>query len=550
MSVAGKSVARLLTVPLLAAMLSFAEVRAAGTPEEDHAAHQGGPVPREILDRPVPLRQGIGTMHQAVTTSSPQAQAFYDQGIAYLHSYVWIEAARSFHQALRQDPKLVMAYLGLTDTYIGLQDLTTARAAFQEAERLQMNASEKEKMWIEIRRAELEQLEDSGDPDKYVAYRHAVNEALKQNINDPWLWIQRGLADEGSPFTHGQAGGVDTLSFYKTALTYSPDNLAAIHYYAHTLENLGRAKEALEEASRYVKAAPAVPHAHHMHGHELMRLERTEEAIAEFLKTKELEEEYYRSEAIPPRYDWHHAHNLQLLAMSYQSLGQMKSAEANFRAAFGVPGYTEFLEFNRKAWPEFLLARGRYSDALQAAEELTKSAWPMARLAGYTLSGEALLGMGQISEAKDRLTLAEQETEKLPANSLATLPFPGILRAEILMRDGKAEEGGTLMTEIEQMILRRPGPDAWSAARFELEWVSRAARDGNDWELAESAAREIVHHAPSYAGGHYALALTAEHKGESTEARQQYAEAGRRWAKADSDLPELQRTRQASAALQ
>src|SRR5258706_16380429 len=58
-----------------------------------------GWVPREILERPVTLRSGIGVIHQAVTTTSPQAQAFYDQGQAYLYSYVWIEAARSFHQA-------------------------------------------------------------------------------------------------------------------------------------------------------------------------------------------------------------------------------------------------------------------------------------------------------------------------------------------------------------------------------------------------------------------------------------------------------------------
>jgi len=75
-----------------------------------------------LLDRPVPLRQGIGKVHEAVTTSSPEAQGFYDQGLAYLHSFVWIEAARSFHQALRLDPSLAMAFLGLSDAYIGLQD--------------------------------------------------------------------------------------------------------------------------------------------------------------------------------------------------------------------------------------------------------------------------------------------------------------------------------------------------------------------------------------------------------------------------------------------
>src|SRR2546428_730910 len=280
-----------------------------------------------------------------------------------------------------------------------------------------------------IRDRELDYLEDNGDPDKYVAYRKSISDALKANPNDPWFWIQRGMADEGSPFTHGQAGSVDTIAFYRTALALAPDNFAAHHYYAHTLENLGKTKEALEEASIYLRLASAIPHAHHMHGHELMRAGRTEEAIAEFLKTKALEEDYYRTENIPSRYDWHHAPNLQLLAMTYQSLAQMKSAEAAFREAFVVPAYTDFLEFNRKAWPEFLLSRGRYEEALEASRQLTKSPWPLARLAGHTLAGQALLAMDHSNDAQEELTLAEQETEHLPVNLVATSPFPGTLRA-------------------------------------------------------------------------------------------------------------------------
>ena len=58
-----------------------------------HVGHEAaGAVPREILERPLPLRQGIGKVHEAVTTSSPEAQVFYDQGLAYLNSFVWIEA--------------------------------------------------------------------------------------------------------------------------------------------------------------------------------------------------------------------------------------------------------------------------------------------------------------------------------------------------------------------------------------------------------------------------------------------------------------------------
>ncbi|HVH71376.1 MAG TPA: tetratricopeptide repeat protein, partial [Candidatus Dormibacteraeota bacterium] len=518
-------------------------------PQAGHEPHHGsGPVPREILERPVALRTGIGTLHEKVATSSQEAQAFYDQGLAYIHSYVWIEAIRSFHQALRLDPNMAMAYLGLTDAYIGMHDPATARTAFQRAQELAPKLNENEQMWGAIRARELDYLESEGDSDKYVAYRKSISDALKANPNDPWLWIQRGLADEGSPLTHGQVGGVDTIAFYRTALALDPDNFAAHHYYGHTLENLGRTKEALDETAIYLRMAPAIPHAHHMHGHELMRLGRTDEAIAEFLKTKSLEEEYYRTENIPSRYDWHHAHNLYLLAMSYESLGQMKAAEAAFREAFAVPPYTDFLDFNRKAWPEFLLARGRNGEALRASQELTKSEWPLPRLAGHTLAGQALLATNRLNDAQEELSLAEQETEHLPLNLVATSPFPSTLRAEFLLRDKKIEEGEALLQDIVKMILARPGPDAWSAARFELDSLARSARESGDWKLSESIARDMIQHDATYAGGYFALGLAAEHAGHSAQAREQFAAAEKFWSKADRDLPELRRIQEGLSA--
>ena len=539
---------RLICSTALAFSLCALGLVPSASPQAGHEGHAGGPVPREILERPVPLRQGIGSVHEAVTTSSPEAQSFYDQGLAYAHSFMWIEAARSFHQALRMDPNLAMAFLGLTDTYIGLHDAATARAAFQRAEELAPKVSDRERMWMAIRERELDYIENDSSQESYAQYRQALKEAIKINPNDPWLWIQRGLADEASAFAHGQAGGVDTLSFYKTAVTLAPGNSVAHHYYAHSYENAGRAKEALTETEIYLRMAPAIPHAHHMRGHELLRLGRTEEAIHEFVKTKELEEEYYRTENIPARYDWHHAHNLQLLGMGYQSLGQMKAAEAAFREAFSVPGYTDFLEYNRKAWPEFLMRRGRFEDALAASQQLIKSQWAIARLAGHTLAGQALLAMNRVNDAKDELNLAERETEKLPPGALAALPFPGVLWANILLHEKKTEEGEELTKAIEKMVRAMPGPDAWSAARFELEGIAQTCREAGDWELAEFTAQQMIQHDPSYAAGYFALGLAIEHAGDGTKARQQFAMAEKLWSKADKDLPELGRIREKVAA--
>jgi tetratricopeptide (TPR) repeat protein len=507
--------------------------------DADHASHVSGPVPREILDRPVPLRTGIGMVHEKVSTSSPEAQSFYDQGLAYLHSFVWIEAIRSFHQALRADPNLAMAYLGLADAYLGLQDPATARAAFERAKSLEKKLNEREHAWLAVRDAEISYAEDGSNPDVYVAYRKSVSDALKKNPNDPWLWIQRGLADEASPFTHGQAGSVDTLSFYKTALALAPDNLPALHYYAHTCESIGRISEALELTAKYARVAPAIPHAHHMHGHELLRSGHTEEAIQEFLKAKELEDNYYRTEKIPAQYDWHHGHNLQLLAMAYQSLGQMKSASKLFHEAFASPALTEFLEYNRRAWPEFLINRGRYDEALEASRELTQSPWAMARLAGHTLAGQALLALNRIDDAKDELNAAERESESIPPRMAAALPYPTVLRADILLRENHTEGAESLLIDVEKSILAMPGPDAWSSGTFQLETIAQRARNAGDWKLASFTARNIIEHNPNYAGGYYAMALVSENAKDSAAESQLLASAQKFWAKADPDLPEL-----------
>ena len=512
-----------------------------------HLGHDGSGgsacVPETILELPITIHAGTGSTHQKVTTSSARAQEFYDQGLAYLHSYVWIDAARSFHQALRLDPHLAMAYLGLADASIGLQDVPAARSAWEKSQALQSYMSDGERRWLTIRDREIAYLE-SPDAEKYAAYRQAIDDAIKASPSDPWLLVQRGLAAEASPFTHGQASGAGSVVFYKKALAIDPKNLAAFHYEIHANENLGNIEAALEQSTTYARLAYAIPHAHHMRGHELMRLGRTEEAIREFQKANELEEEYYRAEKIPPQYDWHHAHNLQLMALNYEVLGQMSNAESLFRRAFALPAYTEFLAYNRRAWPEFLIGRGRYKEALDACRELAGSKWPMARVAGHTLAGEAELGMNQLKDAEEELTLAEQDAQGIPEHLLAALPYPAALRAAIQLRKGETKEGERIYIDVEQSALSMPGPDGWITALFLLDSIARDARQADDWPLAQYTAEQMIKHDPYYAGGHFAIGLVAEHAGETDGAREMFSQAEKLWSHADSNLSELKLARE------
>lgn len=494
-----------------------------------------GWVPREILERPVSLRTGIGTIHDKITTSSSQAQAFYDQGLAYLNSYVWIEAARSFNQALRLDPSLAMAYLGLSDAYIGLQDLQEAAAAFEKARALSEKVSPRERAWIAIRGRYFEFLADSGNMQKYFAYRQEIASALTADPGDPLLWVLRGFADEGTPIAHGQNGGIDTVAFYQTAVTLAPDSFVGHHYLAHTFENIGPMEQAMVQSSIYAKLAPSIPHAHHMYGHELRHMGHVEDAIAEFRKADDLENAYYQSENIPAEYDWHHAHNLQLLAMCYQALGEMKAAEAAYRQAFALPAHADLSDYNRKAWPEFLLDRGRPQEALEAAQSLIRSQWSLTQFAGHAVAGRALLALGRSDDAKTELTLADQQIQAAPAGTADRFPDASLLRAELLLREKNWTEGNALMQQVEQKLQALPGPDAWSATIFQLERIAKIGRQLGDWELAESTAQKMIEHDPSYSGGYYALGLALDHNGDPA-ARQQFAIANKLWNKADPGL--------------
>jgi protein-disulfide isomerase len=503
-------------------------------------AESVGWIPREILERPVPLRRDIGNVHEKATTNSAQAQAFYDQGLNFFSSYVWIEAARSFHQALRLDPSMAAAYMGLCDVYVQLQDVPAARAAIDKAQSLAGQVSDVERQRIKIRVRQIEFLEEKQNLDKFVAYRKAIYDALMANPLDPGLWIWRGFADEGPGAGHGQTGDLDSIAFYQTALMVSPDNSAAHHYLAHSYENIGRTEEALFHSEAYLRVSSSIPHAHHMRGHELRKAGRIEDAIAEFRTANDLENAYYRTENIPAQYDWHRTHNLSLLAMCHELLGQMKIAEQLLRESFSLPAHGDLMEFGRKQWPEFLLTRGRAQEALEQAEILAQSSSRMVQFAGHTLKGRALLAMNRVDDAQQEMTLARNALILIPATDADRLrPYSETLRAEILLAEKKSAEGVALMKEIEDQLRGSPGPDARSQALIQLDSIARRARESEEWALAGLTAEQMIEQDPSYAGGYYAKGLVAEHEGNSGVAMQQFAIADKLWSEADRELPEL-----------
>ena len=521
--------------------------------EEEHIGY----VDRALLERPVPLRDGIGEVYDPVTTTNPDAQKFYSQGEAYLHSYVWIEAARSFNQALRLDPRLAMAYVGLSRAYTGLDDPEAARAALQKALALKATVTPREQRRIELRNTQLQALAAITDRYKFLEYKDEIDAALNKDPNDPELWLLRGNAEEPNASGRGQRGGAASIAFYLQAIAVSPrDNFAARHYLVHSYEVIGRNDLAVQEGEIYARMASSIPHAHHMYGHDLRLVGRIQDAIAEFNKADALERAYYAAEKIPPDADWHRPHNLDLLGRAYQHEGQMVLAEKTLLEAFHLKPADSYGEGFRRGMPDFLLARGRSREALAIAQELIQSPWASGQAYGHILSGHAYIDLNRVDDAQHELALALDAVKNVPHFSetvpsdlqLTFTPLTDELNAEIqLARGNRANAEKQFLSVIEEASKHR-GADALGEL-YLIERIARVARDHQDYAFCQKAAEAMIAFDPAYAGGHYLRGFAAGQQGDLQTARAELLKARELWQSADPDLYEMGQVRQRLAAM-
>jgi Tfp pilus assembly protein PilF len=474
-----------------------------------------------------------------VSTTSAEAQRFYDQGLAYLHSYVWIEAARSFHQALRLDPALAMAHVGLSYAFTELNKPDAAREALAKARALAAGASDHDRRHVELRAMQMTAEDEPGNASRLIAYRAALDSAMTTFPRCIELVLLRGVAESPDPADRGQGSPASAAIYFARALARSQDHVAAHHYSAHALENGGKIQEAVEHARAYARLAPELPHARHMHAHSLRRTGRIHEAIAELEAADQAQRAYLKRESIAAEHDWHHHHNLDLMATSYQYVGQMERAERLYRSSFAMPSNLVAQLFNKKAWPEFLRARGRFAEAFEAATALKAHPHPLVQAAGHIESGYAVLDAGRFADAAVESNAALKILRAGPEGAPMAAHVLLGLQGEISLRTAQRERGRQVLDDVARRVRSLPGADNWVLALFTIEGHARTARQVGDWELAGRLAKAMMDHDASYAGSHYATALVAERNDDAAGARTAFGAAQKLWSKADPSLPEL-----------
>lgn len=292
----------------------------------------------DAAEKPARLMSGLGSLHHPVSTTNPEAQRFFNQGLALVYAFNHDEAIRSFKRAAELDPRLAMAWWGIglaLGPNINLDvDPEREKAAYdavQKAVALSAGASENERAYIEAL-AKRYSIEPKADLKKLNAdYKHAMGELVKAYPDDldaatlyaesamdlrPWqLWTPDGKPAPGTE---------EIIAVLESVLRRNPNHPGAIHYYIHTVEASPNPERALAYAPKLGELMPAAGHLVHMPAHIYQRTGDYEAAVQSNKDAAAADRKYIDSSGARGVYPlMYYSHNLHFLAIAYTMEGRL-----------------------------------------------------------------------------------------------------------------------------------------------------------------------------------------------------------------------------------
>lgn len=332
----------------------------------------------------VPLFTDLGSLRHPITTTSEQAQQYFDQGLRLVYAFNHEEAIRSFEAAARHDPTAAMAHWGIAlalgpniNAPMAKGDERRAWEALQKARAQANHVSPAEQRYIEAlgkrysakggSRVALDKAyanamrtvwqRSPDDPDAGVLFTEALMDLR------PWdFW-----ASDGRP----HPGTDEMVLTLEVVLARHPDHPGACHYYIHVVEASPKPERALACAERLPGLMPGAGHLVHMPAHIYLRLGKYHEAAEGNVHAVHVDKEYLAGRAPSGDYaDGYFTHNLDFLWASLMMEG--RQAEA-LKIARELTGTITEAEARKEKWKEFylpapvfsLIRFGRWEDLLR-----------------------------------------------------------------------------------------------------------------------------------------------------------------------------------------
>ena len=385
------------------------------------------------------LMSGLGDLHHPVSTSNPEAQKFFDQGMRLIYAFNHQEAVGSFERAAELDPKMAMAYWGLAEAvgpnYNDPADpdrYKKAHEAIAKAESLAANASPSEKAYIAAMA-----LRFPADPaaDHRLAaeqYRNAMGDLVKQfpdDLDAATLFAEAGMNlhpwglwhPDGTP----EGGTEDIIAALESVLKRDPNHMGAIHYYIHAVEASPNPERALAAANRLAALAPAAGHLVHMPGHVYIRTGDFESAVKTNQLAASADRAYLQASGSGGLYGaMYYSHNLHFIAACSSMNGNYAEAHkaAEMLAAHvgpmvkDIPPLEGFMtvplavEVRFQKWDQ-ILTMPQPASSMQTATVF----WHFAR-------GMALAAKGKVTEAEAEHHMVSEAADKTPPDQVFAMP--------------------------------------------------------------------------------------------------------------------------------
>lgn len=513
----------------------------------------------------VPLFEGLGKHSRRVTTTSPDAQRYFDQGLNFLFAFNHDEAIRSFRQAAELDPKCAMAHWGVAlanGPHINFPAVPAERAkaawaALAKAREFVAAGTDAEKALVEAlgKRYAEAQPDDRRPLDE--AYAAAMREVYQRFPKDadvgalfaeslmdlrPWdLWTPDGRV---------QPGTREVVGTLEAVLRHAPNHPLALHLYIHALEASPVPELAEAAADRLRDLAPGLGHLVHMPSHIDLRLGSWQKAVEANERAIEADVAYRKKEPRQGFYRIYMAHNRHMLAFAAMMQGESRRALDAVRAALEeIPEEWLAKDGNAAivdgffAMPAEVLVRfGRWEEVLKEPEPAER--FPLARALRHAARGVAHAALGKTAEAREDQKAFRAAAPKVPKESTfgnnksadVLAVAESLLEGEILVAEGKVDEGLTALREAvkKEDALRYSEPPDWihpvrHALGASLLKAGKAAE-------AEAVYREDLGRWPANGWSLYGLTRSLEAQGRDKEAaavRKHFDEA---WKRADVKL--------------
>jgi tetratricopeptide (TPR) repeat protein len=234
------------------------------------------------VTQPVQLLPGLGNHHHPIATKSPEAQKFFDQGLALAWAFNRAEAERSFRHAAELDPSAAMPWWGVSfalGRHMNMDldqdvDAAGAFAAIEKARSLMAGAPENEKAYIE---ALSKRCSGAANPDgarldgEYATAMRGLASRYPDDLDAQTLFADSLLnlhrfhwySAEGHP----EEGSEEVLSVLTSVILRDPEHYYAHHLYVHELDTSPHPEYALASAEALHRLTPGAPHLIHMGGH-------------------------------------------------------------------------------------------------------------------------------------------------------------------------------------------------------------------------------------------------------------------------------------------